>query len=143
MGEGEEHNTRGHRVYLIREALGTRREPMPLQRFADVIRETTGAVYDKATLSRMETGERKVSLEDIETIAQVDPLKRGKVWLAGWDDEGGGQGAKPTNGAPTAPQAPKRTPPPIQEPEVLERHVIRAKKKATPKRRRGDRSAVA
>lgn len=85
--EGQEPETRGHRVYLIREALGTRRDAMPMPKFAKLIRETTGAVYDKSTLSRMETGERKVSLEDIEAIAPVDPLKRGKAWLAGWDKE--------------------------------------------------------
>jgi hypothetical protein len=67
---------------------------MSLQRFAELIQQTTGVVYDKATLSRMETGERKVSIEDIEAIAQVDPLKRGRAWLAVWDDEEGEQGAE-------------------------------------------------
>lgn len=94
--------TRGERVYLIREALGTRRDPMPMERFAEIIARTSGAVYDKSTLSRMETGDRKVSIEDIEAIAPVDPLKRGKTWLAAWDDELSDEGREgaPTNGAP-------------------------------------------
>jgi hypothetical protein len=99
VGEEEGPSTRGHRVYLIREALGTRRDPMPLPKFAELIKRTSGVSYDKSTLSRMETGERKVSLDDIEAIAPVDPLKRGKAWLAGWDEEGG-QGTGGGNQAP-------------------------------------------
>ena len=138
--------TRGERVYLIREALGTRRDPMPIPKFVELIHDTTGIVYDKSAISRMETGERKVSLEDIEVLAQVDPLKRGKVWLAGWDDENeGGQGAQRPTNTPVAPAPTKRTRPPLQQPEILETRWIRPgpKKKATPKRRPGGRSAVA
>ena len=90
---GEEGQTVGERVYLIREALGTRRDPMPLDRFAELIRDRTGFIYDKSTLSRMETGERKVSLEDVEVLAVVDPLERGRAWLAFGDQGESDQGA--------------------------------------------------
>lgn len=103
VGEGEgQGETRGHRVYLIREALGTRRDPLPLPKFAELIQQTSGVVYDKSTLSRMETGERKVSLEDIEAIAPIDPLKRGKAWLAGWEDGG----TETTEASPPPPPQP-------------------------------------
>lgn len=96
MGEGQA-QTIGDRIYLIREALQTRRDPLPLDKFAALIAATTGVVWDKSTLSRMETGDRKVLPEDVAVIAQVDPLKRGRSWLA-WGDEGGQ--AAPINGSP-------------------------------------------
>lgn len=105
---GEQGQTRGYRVYLIREALGTRRDPLPLPKFAELIERASGVVYDKSTLSRMETGERKVSVEDIEAIAPVDPLKRGKAWLAGWDDED--NGGSEVASEPVAPTELPRTP---------------------------------
>lgn len=79
---GEEGQTVGERIYLIREALGTRRDPMPLEKFAELVAERTGVTYDKSMLSRMETGDRKVSLDDVAVLAQVDPKKRGREWLA-------------------------------------------------------------
>ena len=88
--EGE---TVGERIYLIREALGSRRDPMPLDKFAELIQTETGAVYDKSVLSRMETGDRKVTLEDVAALSQVDPLKRGRDWLGWGDQDEGGQGA--------------------------------------------------
>jgi transcriptional regulator with XRE-family HTH domain len=97
--EGEEPQTRGYRVYLIREALGTRRDPMPMQAFAELIAKVSGVSYDKSTLSRLETGERKLSLEDIDAIAPIDPLKRGRSWLA-WGDPPEGQQGAHRNGNP-------------------------------------------
>jgi hypothetical protein len=97
--EDREGQTIGGRIYLIREALQTRRDPLPLDKFAALIAETTGVVWDKSTLSRMETGDRKVLPEDVAIIAQVDPLKRGRSWLAWGDDDEGQQGA-PLNHTP-------------------------------------------
>jgi hypothetical protein len=94
----QEQGTVGERIYLIREALGTRRDPMPLDKFAELIERATGAVYDKSILSRMETGERKVSLDEVAILASVDPLKRGRGWLAWGEDSAGG--ASPTHDGP-------------------------------------------
>lgn len=86
MTDEEQPDTRGHRIYLIREALGSRRKPLALEKFAKLIEETTGAVYDKSVLSRKEEGKIPVSIDDIDAIAPVDPLGRGKAWLACWTD---------------------------------------------------------
>lgn len=70
------------RLFQIRLALGGGVRPMPFEEFAGLIRRETGASYDVSALSRMETGKRKVGLEDVEAIAKLDPHRRGAAWLA-------------------------------------------------------------
>lgn len=83
-------STRNQRVYLIRLALGDGvKNPLPLADFAALIKKRQKVSYDPSALSRMENGSRKVTVEDIETLAPLDPKQRGKAWLAGWDDDEG------------------------------------------------------
>lgn len=75
-------------MYLIRLALGDGvKNPLPLIEFAALIKKRRRVTYDPSAISRMENGERKVTVEDIETIAPLDPKQRGRPWLAGWDDD--------------------------------------------------------
>ncbi len=79
--------TPGQRVYLIRLAHGDGvKNPMPLAEFVALVKKRRGVTYDASAVSRMENGTRKVTLEDIDVLAPLDPLKRGKMWLAGWDE---------------------------------------------------------
>jgi hypothetical protein len=123
---GEKQGTVGERIYLIREALGTRRDPMPLDKLAELIERTTGAVYDKSILSRMETGERKVSLDDVAVLASVDPLKRGKAWLA-WGDPAAAE--KENGGASSRPPAQPSEPTPMLPDNRAELRRRQGKKK--------------
>lgn len=60
---------------------------MPLRAFAVLIRDRTGLRIDPTELSRLERGLKTPSLAIVDAIAQVDPLRRGRSWLA-WGDEG-------------------------------------------------------
>lgn len=82
----------GDRILLIRQALGSVRDPLALEKLSKLVRDQTGHFIDKSELSRMERGKQGVSLADIDALARVDPLKRGKTWLA-WGDEPGDGGA--------------------------------------------------
>lgn len=42
----------------------------------------TSLVYDNTKVSKMEINRRDVTLEDVIVIASVDPLQRGRKWLA-------------------------------------------------------------
>lgn len=72
------------RVYQIRLALGDGvRTPMPMDAFAALLNERGETTrFDSSKVSRMETGERKVSIDDVPYIAAVDPKRRGRDWLA-------------------------------------------------------------
>jgi hypothetical protein len=70
------------RLFLIRLALGGGVRPLPFEELAARIAESSGHAYDVSALSRMETGKRKVSLEDVQAIAPLDPKGRGPAWLA-------------------------------------------------------------
>lgn len=138
MGEGGHRQTVGERIYLIREALGTRRDPMPLEKFAELIAAKTGVRYDKSVLSRKETGQIAANLDDIKAIASVDPENRGRDWLA-WGSDEGGQGAKNGNPDPK-PETP------IREVEVEYLPNVPSqpsRQKGKPVKRRPGRSAVA
>lgn len=74
------------RLYVIRLALGGGVRPMPFEEFAALILDRTDHSYDVSALSRMETGKRKISLEDVVAISQLDPRMRGAAWLAFGDD---------------------------------------------------------
>lgn len=70
------------RLYLIRLALGGGVRPLPFAELAALIAESSGTTYDVSALSRMETGGRKIGLEDVQAIAPLDPKGRGPAWLA-------------------------------------------------------------
>lgn len=80
-------DTPGQRVYLVRVALGRgHKNPMLIKDFVMVIQRLRKVSYDPSAISRLENGDRAASLEDIDAIAAVDPLRRGKLWLA-WGEE--------------------------------------------------------
>lgn len=81
-----EADTPGKRVYLIRLALGDGlRSPLPMEEFAALITERTGVAYNSSTISKIENGGRRVTLDDADRIAAVDPRRRGREWL-GWGE---------------------------------------------------------
>lgn len=88
-------DTPAKRVYAIRLARGDGwKVPEPMDAFAEAM-TAVGRTrrpelrYDSSKVSRIESGDRKVSIEDAEVLATVDPLKRGAAWVA--FGEAGGQ----------------------------------------------------
>lgn len=80
--------TAGHRVYLVRLALGDGvRDPLPMRDFAARLARAGGKGYSASKVSDLETGKRRLSLNDATVIASVDPRTRGRAWLA-WGDQG-------------------------------------------------------
>jgi hypothetical protein len=80
--------TPGDRLYMIRLACGDglrRAEPLP--EFVERVKETTGKAYHPATLSLLERMQQEWRLRDIDAFAAVDPLGRGRAWLAVFDEE--------------------------------------------------------
>ena len=80
---------RGQRVKLVRDARG---ETQP--EFAKALEQESGTRYDASEVSRLETGNRVATWEDVRAVAALDPLDRGRDWL-GWD-VGGESGAATT-----------------------------------------------
>lgn len=79
----------GARMFEIRAACGHGvRDPETLKAFSERIAQLTGVAYGEMTLSNMETGKRRWLVTDINAVAAVDPLKRGREWLA-WGDSPG------------------------------------------------------
>lgn len=71
------------RVYAIRLALGDGwKNPLPMADFAELLNAPGRPRYDSSVISRIENGERKLSLTDVEALAAIDPHRRGKLWLA-------------------------------------------------------------
>ena len=107
----------GQRVYLVRLALGDGvRDAMPMRQFADLLHIVSGETYSASTISDIETGKRRVTLEDVATIAATDPLHRGREWLA-WGTVSGALSASlpALTGTLTGTVGdPARTPPPAQ-----------------------------
>lgn len=55
---------------------------------AALIKEKTGVEISYESLRAWELNDRPIRIDHIEAIAAVDPLKRGRYWLAwGVDDE--------------------------------------------------------
>ena len=78
-----ERETVRHRVYAVRLALGDGwKTPMSGEAFAALLSKRLKRRYDGAMISRMENGERKISLEEVEAMAALDPKGRGRAWLA-------------------------------------------------------------
>lgn len=81
--------TVAQRVYLVRLALGDGvREPMRGADFAARLSAASGRKYTANTVSEMETEKRRVTLDDVDVIARLDPKQRGREWLA-WGDGSG------------------------------------------------------
>lgn len=84
----------GDRIYEIRRALGpSPRQELSLRDFAERLTVVAGELaargvipepirYHASELSRMERGQRGVSLFDVEVLAAIDPAQRGRGWLA-------------------------------------------------------------
>jgi hypothetical protein len=72
----------GDRIFLIRQALRSARDPLALTKVVALVFQRTGRRIDATELSRMERGKQRVDLEDITALAAVDPLTRGRAWLA-------------------------------------------------------------
>lgn len=77
-------DTRAKRVYRIRLDLGDGwKTPMPMDAFAALLNKRGKTkLYDSSKVSRMESGERKVTIDDVPHISRVDPKRRGRDWLA-------------------------------------------------------------
>jgi hypothetical protein len=68
------------------------------------------ANYDNTMVSKMETGRRDVTLDDVAVLASIDKLQRGKLWL-GW----GENGAVATTAATESASRPAaKRPPPLE-----------------------------
>lgn len=77
----EDSEARGDRVKAIREELGLIQE-----KFAAVLNDAARglrlpAIYHTSKVSKMETGNRGVSLDDAYVVAAVDPQHRGVEWI--------------------------------------------------------------
>jgi hypothetical protein len=81
-------DTPAKRVYAIRLARGDGwKVPESMEAFAEAMtavgrKRRPELRYDSSKVSRIESGDRKVSIEDAEVLAAVDPLKRGAAWVA-------------------------------------------------------------
>ena len=76
-------DTPAKRAYLIRLACGDGfKSPEPMAAFAVRLTRQKRGAWDSGKVSRVESGDRKLTLDDVDTYAAVDPLKRGKSWLA-------------------------------------------------------------
>lgn len=89
-----DHETVGARIFQVRQALGVDpRKPLSVRAFAAVLTEAAGARlggdrrYDGSTISRWERGLVTPSLDDLAVIASIDPIQRGKAWLAWGEDD--------------------------------------------------------
>ncbi len=78
--------TIGERLFKIRAACGSSREPETLDDFAERVRKKTGKSYNPVTLSLLERMKRGWHVVDVENFAAVDPKQRGPAWLA-WGKE--------------------------------------------------------
>lgn len=95
VGPNSEPEPASRRVYAIRLALGDGwRTALPMADFAELLNGVSGGRYDSSIISRMESGERKLSLADITALAAVDPERRGKLWV-GWGEEADEARAQP------------------------------------------------
>lgn len=75
------------RLLEIRRALQSERKPLPYPDLEALILAQTGVKISRETLRQMEIGNRTPDLRVVQAIAAVDPLQRGRVWLA-WGADG-------------------------------------------------------
>jgi hypothetical protein len=77
--------TRGQRFFLVRLACGDGiRRPEPMREFVQRVARAAGLVIHPSVLSEIENDKatKTVTLDQIAAVASVDPLRRGKLWLA-------------------------------------------------------------
>lgn len=85
-------DTPGKRLYLIRLACGDGvRTAEPLKAFAARLKRETRETYHPNALSLLERDEQGWRVSDVEILCRVDPLERGRVWLAFGEDVEAGQ----------------------------------------------------
>lgn len=73
----------GDRLFQIRLACGDgTRKAEPLDAFAERVKRVAGVEYDPSTFSLLERMKQKWKLDDVTTLAAVDPKNRGPLWLA-------------------------------------------------------------
>jgi hypothetical protein len=96
--------TVGQRVYLVRLACGDGvRKAMPMREFAELL-TGEGETFHASRISDIENDKTAPTLDEVDRIAAVDPLGRGRDWL-GWGGQGD-QGAKLADPKPDAPKTP-------------------------------------
>lgn len=76
-----------NRLLAIRRALQSERKPLPYPDLEALIYERTGVKISRETLRQMEIGNRVPDIAVVGAIAAVDPLERGRAWLA-WGADG-------------------------------------------------------
>jgi transcriptional regulator with XRE-family HTH domain len=77
--------TVGDRVREIREERGEQQPEFAASMTKAAKELGIAETYNNTMVSKMETGGRKVTLEDARVIARLDRKKRGRSWLA-WGD---------------------------------------------------------
>jgi len=134
--------TVGQRVYLVRLALGDGvRKALPMREFSELLSSHDDA-FHASRISDIENDKSAPSLEEVRRIAAVDPLRRGKVWLAGWDDEWeGDQGAHPNPPQPTEPPIPRAVT--VQRKREILAPLERVTETEKPPRKKPNRTAMA
>lgn len=76
----------GPRVYAIRLALGDGvRKALPLRELERLLAERGHRIH-ASELSKIEQGLRALSTDEVAVLAGLDPLRRGRSWLA-WGEE--------------------------------------------------------
>jgi transcriptional regulator with XRE-family HTH domain len=73
------------RLKAVREATGLTQARF-LPRLNQAAERLGVREYSQSTLSRLESGMQTASFDDVAVFAAVDPLQRGKLWLA-WGEE--------------------------------------------------------
>lgn len=72
------------RLKAVREATG-----LTQLRFLPRLNQAAAALgvreYSQSTLSKLESGAQGASFDDVKVFAAVDPLQRGKLWIA-WEE---------------------------------------------------------
>ncbi len=89
--------TVGDRVREIRAARGEKQPKFAQTLTAAAKRLGINETYDNTMVSKMEVGRRDVGLNDAAVIASVDPLERGRTWLA-WGEHAEAQTNTPKVG---------------------------------------------
>lgn len=117
-------DTPGLRAYIIRRDLGPDpRHELSQRDMAERMAEAAKALgldgvrYDSSVVARIESGARRLTLDDVAVIAAVDPKRRGRAWLA-WG-EGAVIASDPYEGpeedvTPSTTAPPKRTSKPVR-----------------------------
>jgi hypothetical protein len=98
-------STIGQRFYAVRLACGDGvRTAMPLREFAAKVTAETGRTLHASELSEIERDKKAdISVHDVDAVAAVDPLRRGRLWLGWGEDLPLSEPAAPAAGVDTRP----------------------------------------